>query len=429
MASASDLTLSDLESCVDGGVAAIRSRTRLQPAGGPGDKLFPPTYATGDRTLKYAVETRRLDGSDVTCVLLDSVASQANRMEEALQRAWEEHDLPFPVIAVDFGGDEKLRDLGRISTLVAPHRAFDALLRDSVVDDGTLFRDTDLGRAMTDASWSNATALYRACPTMLVFGGWDSTGPKGGLGTKVQRALASEVVAVHARTGSKVASRIDPAAIERHVTVYHDRDDRDDYTIDPDRALVEKGKPVLFSRKGAEGKGRPSAINHGNVAPSIDEYAGGITCDYAVQTTVLSLPALRRLRFQRTIDGTELEGETRIAAERAARTALAALGLAAMTELRDTGFDLRSRCVLVPEGAFVLELVPADGGEVRSVTLSASRGRQLLVDAHERARELGFGWDREPLTLRPAPKLANLIRASRALAAPGQDEADDAGAD
>src|SRR5947209_18803849 len=77
------LTLSKLQEAVRGG-AAIRSRVTLQPAGGDGTKVFPPTYAGA----VYATEKRRLPGYEqpVDCVLLDSVQSQANRMEEALQQ-------------------------------------------------------------------------------------------------------------------------------------------------------------------------------------------------------------------------------------------------------------------------------------------------------------------------------------------------------
>jgi CRISPR-associated protein Csb1 len=66
--------------------AAIRRIQRLQPAGGPGDKIFPPTYP-GERTndpARHLFETRRIDGVDVRCVLIDSVQSQANRLEDAL---------------------------------------------------------------------------------------------------------------------------------------------------------------------------------------------------------------------------------------------------------------------------------------------------------------------------------------------------------
>jgi len=55
--------------------------------------VFPPTYAGA----VYAIEKRRVPGRDepVTCVLLDSVQSQANRMEEALQDAFDGGRIEF----------------------------------------------------------------------------------------------------------------------------------------------------------------------------------------------------------------------------------------------------------------------------------------------------------------------------------------------
>jgi CRISPR-associated protein Csb1 len=41
MTFATPLTLADLTGAVAGGAVAIRARTRLEPAGGPGDKVFP----------------------------------------------------------------------------------------------------------------------------------------------------------------------------------------------------------------------------------------------------------------------------------------------------------------------------------------------------------------------------------------------------
>ena len=46
------------------------------------------------------------------------------------------------------------------------------------------------------------------------------------------------------------------------------------------------------------GKGTPAAINYGNIPPSIDGKAGGITMSHALHTVVLSLAGLRRLRGQ-----------------------------------------------------------------------------------------------------------------------------------
>lgn len=416
------LSLEVLERAVGGEAAAIRSVTRLQPAGGAGDKVFPPTYAVEKGALRYATERRRIDGNEIETVLLDSVPSQANRMEEALLAAWDEQAAHFPVIAVDFSDAEGVKDLDRITTLQAPHRIADALLRDSIDENGRFFRDTEAGKAFTDSTPTNATAVYQYCPTALVFGVWDSTGPRGGLGTKFQRALISEIIGIGAVAGTKTASRIDPAAIGSNVPVYHHKDNRDDWTIREDEALKEKGKLVPFSRKGAEGKGKPSAINHSNVAPTIDTTSGGVTLDFAQQTVVLSLAALRRLRFQTDVSGKRLEREVRAQAEHAARTALAALALAAIVFQRARGYDLRSRSVLVPDpgGPLVLEVLPADGGEPARYSMAIAQARALLEKAHENAKKAGFGWEREPLRLKPAPKLADLIRKSRELAAAGE---------
>lgn len=411
------IDLDTLHSLVAHAGVAIRVRQRLQPAGGPGDKVFPPTYATGERTLKYAVETRRVDGQDVQAVLLDSVASQANRIEEALLAAWEQKKLNFPVIGVDFTSDPELADIGAVTSLQAPHRIADAILRDATNPEGTtLFRDLPEGKAFTDASPRNATAVFQLCPTALIFGVWDSTGPKGGLGAKFQRALTSEIVALGAKPGAKVGSRIDPLGIQANVSVYHRKDNEDDWTIDSAEAKQEKGKPVPFSRKGAEGKGKASAVNHSNVAPTIDEFAGGITFDYAIQTVVLSLPALRRLRFATTIEGKPLVNRDTV--EKSARTALAALALAGIVYQRAQGYDLRSRCLLVPETPSEIEIIRADAG-VDRVQVTVDDVSTLLDAAAKAVKEAGLAWEREPLKLKPAPKLVALIKRSRVEAAAG----------
>lgn len=415
------LTLDVLTQAVAGGAAALRAVTRLAPAGGAGDKVFPPTYATGEHTLRYAMEERVVDGGRVPTVLLDSVASQANRFEEALYAGWEAGELDFPVIAVDFRGEEGLEDLDRITTLHAPHRIADAILRDAVDADGRPFRETPAGRAYTQAGAKAATAIYRYCPTALVFGVWDSTGPRGGLGNKVQRALVSEIVGVGAIPGKRTESRIDPLGVLSGVPVYHRRDDVQDWTIDAAEAATDKGKPRLFSRSGAENKGKPSAVNHSNVPPTIDESAGGVTLDHARQTTVLSLVALRKLRFPHGFDGRPLDDDTRRRVEPAARTALAALALAGFARSREEGFHLRSRCLLVPTGDEVgtIEVVPGNGDPPRIYALDGAIASSLLREAAAAAAAVGFGWERAPVTLRPAPKLARLVRESRRLEAEG----------
>lgn len=417
------LTLNILKEAVAGGAVAIRSVTRLEPAGGPGDKVFPPTYVKeGKSTTKYAMEERMVDGRKVQTVLLDSVASQANRIEEALLEGWRRGELMFPVVAVDFSKTEGLEDLEQITSLQAPHRVADALFRDSLDADGLPFRQTAVGKECTDARPNHATGMYRHCPTALIFGVWDSTGPKGGMGSKFQRSLVSEIVGYDVVAGVKTSSRIDPAAIEKKAgPVYERAGEPGEWTsIEGEATKDKKGNPQLFSRKGGGEKGSPATINHGNIPPSIDHEAGGVTMSHAVQTTVLSLAGLRRLRFQRAFDGQAIPADKRDVAESAARTALAALALAGVVYQRNNGYDLRSRSLLVAVEPFQLEIVGRDGGAPTPYAISDAA--ELLREAVDAAAELGLGWDARPVTLHPTPKLAHLIVKSRELTAAGDSE-------
>lgn len=415
------IKLDDLTKAVAGGAAAIRAITNLEAAGGSGGKVFPPTYMKDSRSeTKYAMEKRHVNGREVLTVLLDSVASQANRMEEALLEGWRRKELQFPVVLVDFSQEEGLSDLEQITALQAPHRIADAVLRDSALNK-VPFRDTGVGKAFTDARTNHATGMYAHCPTALVFGVWDSTGPKGGLGAKFQRCLVSEIVGMEVVSGVKTASRIDPLSIERGAgPVYAHHDPAQEWTLDKSEAKLDnKGRPVEFSRTKKDGKGNPSAINHSNIPPSIDGEAGGVTMAYAVQTTVLSLAALRRLRFPTTVQGARIPDEQRDAAETAARAALASLALAAIVYQRENDYDLRSRSLLIAKNPLELELVSRDGGAAVKFDLDRTGAARLLAEAEKVARQHGLGWERGPIELKPSKKLADLIRQSRSLSAAG----------
>ncbi len=412
------LTLEELRKAVHGDAVAIRGRSWLQGAGGFFDKVFPPTYVKEGRSEnKYAFE-RRVSGNDKVSdvVLLDSVASQANRIEEALLEGWEREELPIPVVGVDFSGDNELADLGFITSLQAPHRIADAILRDSV-QDGTPFRQTEIGRACTDSRVDNATGMYKHCPTALIFGVWDSTGPRGGQGAKFQRCLVSEIVGIDAVAGVKTGSRIDPLGIEKKAgPVYHLKENESDWTTQEEDAAKEKGKPRLFSRKGVGEKGSPAEINHSNIPPSIDAKAGGVTFSHAEHTVVLSLAGLRRLRFRMDTEGKPLDKKARPDVETDARTALAALALAGVEYQQQIGYDLRSRSLLIPRGPLSLELVRRDGQTEEVVVEDAAR---LLADAVEAARKSGMGWETDEVRLQPTPALLDLIKKSRVLTGAG----------
>jgi CRISPR-associated protein Csb1 len=391
------ITLDTLADAVDRH-AAIRRTMRLQPAGGPDDKIFPPTYPQREGT-NHVFETRRVDGETRSCVLIDSVASQANRLESALIEAARAGEIDLPFIESDFTGTD-LADIGRISTLDAPHRAFDAIIRDSRLGE-TPFPKTELGRALTHARMDRATAMFEATPNALLFGAWNSTGEGGGLGAKFPRALVSEIVGIDAQGGYKVASRIDPIAISKNVAIYANEDR--DWAFDPKQL---SGKPK---------KVKPSEVNHSNIAPSVDE--GGVTMDHARHTAVLTLAGLRRLRFP---DGAATATAER---NRAARTVLAAMGLYALAAQDRAGFALRSRCDLVPDAPAGFELVAGDGS-VEPFDLSVEAARALYGEAVTRARDTGFSVSGTPTTLTPNPRLEELVRKSRQKAEAGQAEPD-----
>ncbi|MCK6546461.1 type I-U CRISPR-associated RAMP protein Csb1/Cas7u [Myxococcota bacterium] len=404
----SPLTLELLTRFVAGDAVAIRGRATLTPAGGPGDKVFPPSHSVDKNEkrpgAKYAFERRRIGGREIDCVLLDSVQSQANRMEEALQALWADKRLAIPVITVDFS--KVAPDVGVVTSLTAPHRVADALLRDSLLD-GVLFRLSDLGKSFTDATPRNATPLFSVCPTGLVFGIWDSTGPKGGLGAKFARVLVSEIIGIDATNGVKTASRIDPTGIVTRAAEILQADNPDErWTHDPAAARKEKGKPVKL------GDGKVSEVNHSNVPPTIETLAGGVTIDHAEQTVVLSLAGLRKLGFGEAND--------------TARTYLAALALVAVLAASSRGHDLRSRCLLVPTegGALALEAVRGDG-TVLPLNIDLEQALALLGAAAKALPKALQPSTRpgEPLAvLQPTKKLAHLVTESRKLAAVGADD-------
>lgn len=401
MSAPAPLTLKQLHEAVIGSAAAIRLRLRLEPAGGPNDKVFPPTYEGGN----YATENRRINEKDTPCVLLDSVASQANRAEIALLRAWEDGLLKLPVVSTDFSSLDH-PGLTKITSLEAPHRIADAILRDSLL--GTVrFRKSAIGKKLDQLTTSNATPLFEHCPTALVFGVWDSTGPRGGLGVKFARALTSEVIGVGVCLGKKTASRIDPLNIQKAAGMLY-RDKEGGWTLDKERAVTENKKPAKFK------DGTPAEANHGNIPPSVSE--GGFTIDYAEQITVLSLPALRRLRFPigpKKAATPESNG--------AARTYLAALGLLGATLAIADGYDLRSRCTLVAKQAITWELLGAPGEAPIPFTLSRDVALALIGEALAACDKLDLPFHRDEVLLTPMPDLLTLVRQSFALAAAGEE--------
>jgi CRISPR-associated protein Csb1 len=386
--------------------SAIRLRQRLLPEGGPGDKVFPPTFEGG----VYCWEQRRIDGASVPCVLLDSVASQANRLEEALSDLASRGQLELPRMEVKFDGD--LSDLGTISTLAAPHRVFDAILRDSTLK-GESFSKSSIYKQLTACNVRNATALFGYSPTALLFGCWDSTGAAGGLGNKFARAVTSEIVGIHADWGvTEGGVRQDPLGIRSEVEIA--TDSAGDWSV--------VGKSGVAKKDRLKGT-KPSEINHGNVLVKVQQgtketvlpdgsiqvqklpLKGGATVDYALQTSVISMAALRRLNFPLAAGSSD-------ATNLAARAVLAALGLVALTAAREKGYWLRSRCGLVADRLQSFEIVAADG-TATELDMDGSAALAAYRSAVEAAKAIGLPWFPQPISLEPRSNLVELIKKSR----------------
>lgn len=396
-----NLTFEILKSAITGTAAAFRCVTEYQPAGGVGDKVFPPTHEGG----KYAVEDRIINGQRVSCVLLDSVQSQANRMELALLEALRAKQITLPLVTVRFD-DESLKKKFIVTSLDAPHRVADAIFRDSLLDD-VMFRASKYGKVLDTADIRNATGIFGLNPTALIFGVWDSTGPRGGLGAKFQRALVSEMIGLDAQQGVKTGSRIDPAQIMAESGTVYDREKKTentpDWTLDSHLSSKDKENPKKLGKNG-----KPSEANHGNIPPTITN--GGFTISRALQTTVLSLTALRRLRFP-----TDNQADSNVKVDQAARVALAAIGLTAATLAREEGADLRSRCQLFPTQKFVWELLDTPGESPKLFDLTGKASIELMKKSVEEAIAAKLPWHGN-IVLKPAPELIQLVAKSQELA-------------
>jgi CRISPR-associated protein Csb1 len=187
------------------------------------------------------IEKRRVPGraEPATCVPLDSVQSQANRMELALQEALEAWRLvTFPMASIS-----------------------------------------------RPAFSSSSTSPVGACAVKSTSS--TSTGPKGGGGPKFERAMVSEVVGIGAEKGDLLRGvRRDPLEIRAAVKVVKAADKS--YLVDPGAKEAVSPSEVNHSSVPFP-KARKEKTD--------DNYYSGVTIEYAEQTTTLSLVCLRRLRF------------------------------------------------------------------------------------------------------------------------------------
>lgn len=356
---------------------------------------MPPTYAperSGDPPI-YVEEKRRIGGEEKQCILLDSVASQANRGEAALVDEIGLDNTHVPTIWVDQG------EFGTHSALEFSHRAYDAWVEDAVLD-GERFGDTEQWARLASSKRHDLAALLRHSPVSILLGSWASRvkNPQGA--ARLPRILTSEIVAVGAEKGVRPKSKRDIHNVSAGLVLYQAGDDSAERVVlDPEQAVkTDQGKGALFA------DGRPSAAGYGSVTPSLADH-GGITMEYALQIATISLPAIRECRFP-------VDGERDDARDVAGRLMLVALGLRLLALQVERGYDLRSDCLLMPEEEPTFESIDRLGKPVEAWPVIETDTAGLLEASIAQGAERGLDWADGDIRLKASDVQLGLLRGS-----------------
>jgi CRISPR-associated protein Csb1 len=323
------------------GPVAIHLRQKLLPVEGEDGVIFPPTYAMGDERKfgPYAID-QLSDGTKVAQI--DSVGSQANRMEPLFRRASQgEPDNPFAELVPQI---EILVGDRAVSLFDVGHRIGDALVRASG------FKD-DVQKAFSEfQKYGDATAIAKIAPTSLVFGAWDSRGEQA----KVPRIVQSVIRA---------------------------------WDVDLLRRSAQYNPPVDYSaldvfseeeKQKAEGDKKSPVAQRGFVhVPAVDTPGGIVVRGGIFRDVTLNLVALR-----------QLDGKPN---GLALRRYILGLALIAATDQQD-GF-LRQGCLLTrdPGSAAWWTLVHRSGAREQ---LEIEDGT-VLAYARVAAKEFGVGPNRQ----------------------------------
>jgi CRISPR-associated protein Csb1 len=118
---------------------------------------------------------------------------------------------------------------------------------------------------------------------------------------------------------------------------------------------------------------------------------------------VLSLTQLRKLHFP--------GGNASKSAERdiAGRAVIAALGLLAVTLHQEDGYQLRSRCQLVPSKTPYFEVIGRTENERDTFELDSAAAEAALRGTLEAAGNAGLTWHAGRIDLQPRPDLVKLV--------------------
>lgn len=231
--------------------AAIVMRQPLMPVEGEGGVIYPPTFAD----IGYNID--KLDtnepGKPHNVCLIDSVGSQANRMEPLFKNP------PYSDLVPQIQVHVKTKEADETFHLFdAGHRIADALARNSELL-------AEINEAFLGVKGGNCEALARLSPTSLVFGVWDSRGTQ----VKLPRIVRSTIRALNVHPLTRSAQYV-PALNYSEAGVLNE-------------AEAKKGSEQGFSHVPAPG-------NPGGVLLVDDSEV--------LREAVLSLSALRSLRAE-----------------------------------------------------------------------------------------------------------------------------------
>lgn len=307
------------------GPVALVLKEHLMPVEGEDAVFFPPTYAD----VGYNIDTLS-DGTKVATI--DSVGSQANRMEPLFAGEDAELRRLVPQVNIDIGNGES------VSLLEAGHRLGDAIVRSSTLKAEAQEAFTEFLRS------GDATKIARLAPTSLVFGVWDSRDTQAKLPRIVQSVIRAWNVDPITRSAQYVPA-IDYARLE----VFSE---------------AEKEK--------SEGNAKSPLAQRGFVAvPATGAHGGVVARGPIVRDVTVNLVALRRLSATTPEDTAKL------------RRYILGLCLVAATEPLD-GF-LRQGCLLVPK--------PEQAVGWEEVARTGARTKLPLDNAQ--ARSLATKWANE----------------------------------
>jgi len=291
------------------GIVALHVRQPLLPVEGLGSPIFPPTYADSPSNRDHFGYNIDVLSDGTKLATIDSVGSQANRMEPVFLSAKAgEPENPranlVPQIDIAYGNEKS------VSILEAGHRLGDAVIR------STTLKDTARAAFEAFLDRGDVELLAKLAPTSLVFGAWDSRDTQAKLPRIVQSTIRAEDVEVLTRS-----AQYNPALDYAEIGVYSDE------------KITKKYKDQLAER----------GFVH---VPAVKTH-GGITARGPILRSVtINLIALRRL-----------EGEN----VQALRRYILGLSLVAATAPMD-GF-LRAGCLLTldPEQIGTWESVARTG--------------------------------------------------------------------